>query len=159
MGKFAPALSGAEPFRIGYRSSITRKVTAFEVEAFARVTGDTNPVHLDEAYAKKTRFGRRIAHGMLVASYISALLGTKFPGPGTIYVNQGLSFLRPVFLGDTLEVSVTVTAYRPEKAILTLETAVHNQDGQKVLAGEAVCLVADVLAARAAGSLSGAAAG
>ena len=149
---------GESAFRVGQRSSLTRTVTAADVEAFARITGDTNPVHLDAAYAATTRFGRRIAHGMLVASYISALLGTKFPGPGTIYVNQGLSFLRPVFLGDTLEVSVTVTAYRPEKAILTLETAVHNQDGQKVLAGEAVCLVADILAARTS-AVSGAAAG
>jgi len=144
-------------FFAGQTSSITRTVTAAEVEAFARVTGDTNPVHLDEAYAAGTRFGRRIAHGMLVASYISTLLGTQFPGPGSIYMTQNLSFLRPVFLGDTLEVSVTVLRFRADKSILTLETAIRNQRGEKVLAGEAVCLVSDVLARSTA--RSGAAAG
>jgi 3-hydroxybutyryl-CoA dehydratase len=149
---------GETAFYIGQRVAVHRKVTAGQVEAFARVTGDTNPVHLDEGYAAQTRFGHRIAHGMLCASYISALLGTQFPGPGTIYVNQGLSFLKPVYLGDTLEVSVTVTGYRAEKGLLTLETAISNQRGEKVLAGEAVCLVGDVLAARAQVP-SGAAAG
>jgi 3-hydroxybutyryl-CoA dehydratase len=144
-------------FFVGQRVAVTRTVTAAQVEDFARVTGDTNPVHLDEAYAAGTRFGHRIAHGMLCASYISALLGTQFPGPGTIYVNQGLSFLKPVYLGDTLEVSVTVTGYRPDKELLTLETALHNQRGEKVLAGEAVCLVRDVTARSHA--YSGAAAG
>jgi 3-hydroxybutyryl-CoA dehydratase len=144
-------------FRVGQHSSITRTVTAADVEAFARVTGDTNPVHLDAAVAGQSRFGQRIAHGMLVASYISALLGTKFPGPGTIYVNQSLSFLKPVFLGDTLEISATVTRFRPDKGILTLETAVVNQRGEKVLAGEAVCLVSDI--AVQATARSGAAAG
>ncbi len=149
---------GETAFFVGQRAAVSRQVTAAQVEAFARVTGDTNPVHLDEAYAAGTRFGHRIAHGMLCASYISALMGTEFPGPGTIYVNQSLSFLKPVYLGDTLEVSVTVTGYRPEKALLTLETAIQNQRGEKVLAGEAVCLVRDVLAARSSVA-SGAAAG
>jgi 3-hydroxybutyryl-CoA dehydratase len=131
-------------FFIGQSASLTRTVTAEEVETFARATGDTNPVHLDEAYAATTRFGRRIAHGMLIASYISALLGTKFPGPGTIYMSQALKFLRPVFLGDDVTVTATVSAYRPERAILTLDAAVRNQHGEKVLGGEAVCLVEDV---------------
>ena len=133
-------------FYVGQTSKLTRTVTAADVEAFARITGDTNPVHLDEAYAAESRFGRRVAHGMLIGSYISALLGTQFPGPGTIYVNQTLSFLKPVYLGDRLEVSATVLKFRPDKAILTLATAVHNQRGEKVLSGEAVCLVRDVLA-------------
>jgi len=144
-------------FFVGQNASLTRLVTAEEVETFARATGDVNPLHLDEAYASHTRFGHRIAHGMLVASYISALLGTKFPGPGTIYKSQSLKFLRPVFLGDELTVTLTVTAYRPERAVLTLEAAVSNQRGETVLTGEAVCLVEDVLA-RAVRS-SGAAAG
>jgi 3-hydroxybutyryl-CoA dehydratase len=132
-------------FFVGQSESLTRTVTAAEVETFARVTGDANPVHLDETYAAGTRFGKRIVHGMLVASYISSLLGTKFPGPGTIYMSQSLEFLRPVFLGDELTVTATVTAYRPERAILTLEAVVRNQHGKKVLGGEAVCLVEDVL--------------
>ena len=132
-------------FFVGQTASLRRTVSAADVEAFARVTGDTNPVHLDEAYAASTRFHHRIAHGMLAASYISALLGTEFPGPGTIYISQSLTFLRPVYLGDTLEVSAVVSKFRPDKMILTLETAVTNQHGEKVLSGEAVCLVADVV--------------
>ena len=87
-------------FFVGETASLSRTVSAADVEAFAGITGDTNPVHLDEAYAATTRFHHRIAHGMLAASYISALLGTRFPGPGTIYVSQSLTFLRPVYLGD-----------------------------------------------------------
>jgi acyl dehydratase len=133
-------------FHVGQTSALSRTVSAEDVEAFARLTGDANPVHLDEAYAATTRFHRRIAHGMLAASYVSALLGTQFPGPGTIYMSQSLKFTRPVFLGDTLEVAVRVLNFRPEKAILTLETTVANQRGETVLSGEAVCLVSDVIA-------------
>ena len=133
-------------FSLGQSRSITRHVAAADVEAFARITGDTNPVHLDEAYAAGTRFKRRIAHGMLTASYISALLGAEFPGPGTIYLSQSVTFLKPVFIGDTLTVTATVAAYRPEKAILTLTTECRNQAGEKVLEGQAVCLVSDVAA-------------
>ena len=107
---------GDSSFEVGEHASISRTVTADAVETFARVTGDANPIHLDEAYAGGTRFGRRIAHGMLVASYVSTLLGTKFPGPGTIYMSQGFKFLKPVFLDDVLEISATVTAYRPDKS-------------------------------------------
>jgi len=144
-------------FFVGQSASLTRSVTAEEVETFSRATGDVNPVHLDEAYAAHTRFGRRIAHGMLIASYISALLGTKFPGPGTIYMSQALKFLRPVFLGDEVTVTVTVSAYRADRAILTLDAVVRNQRGEKVLGGEAVCLVEDVLkrAVRASGAAAG----
>jgi 3-hydroxybutyryl-CoA dehydratase len=148
---------GESAFEVGQHASISRKVTAEAVEAFAKATGDVNPIHLDEAYAAETRFGRRIAHGMLVASYVSTLLGTKFPGPGTIYVSQGFSFLKPVFLGDTLDISATVAKYRPDRGILTLEIAVQNQRAEKVLTGEAVCLVTDVATGQTA--RSGAAAG
>jgi len=143
-------------FFVGQSASLTRTVTAEEVETFARATGDNNPVHLDEGYASRTRFGHRIAHGMLIASYISALLGSKFPGPGTIYMSQALKFLRPVYLGDEVTVTVTVSAYRPERAILTLDAAVRNKWGDIVLAGEAVCLVEDIAASAA--RVSGAAA-
>ena len=131
-------------FSLGQSRSLVRTVLAEDVEAFARVTGDTNPVHLDEAYAANSRFGRRIAHGMLAVSYISALLGTEFPGPGTIYLSQSVSFRKPVFLGDTLTVTATVTAYRSDKSILTLATECRNQDGEKVVEGQAVCLVSDL---------------
>ena len=123
---------------------MTRIVTTEDVVAFARLSGDTNPVHLDEAYAATTRFGRRIAHGAIALAYISAVLGSHFPGPGTIYLKQTATFKLPVFHGDELTATVTVTAYRPERAILTLATQVTNADGAVVVEGEAVCLVAEV---------------
>ncbi len=129
----------------GQTASLTRTVSEADVEAFAWVTGDANPVHLDEEHAARTRFGRRIAHGMLVGSYISALLGSEFPGPGTIYMSQTMKFLRPVYLGDTVRVVATVAGYRSDRQILTLLTECFNQDGEKVLSGEAVCLVSDVV--------------
>ncbi len=131
-------------YREGQGASMTRLVTAEDVEAFARVSGDTNPLHLDPASAAAARFGKRIAHGMLAASYISAVLGTRFPGPGTIYLSQNLSFLKPVFLGDTITATVSVSKFRPEKGILTLATECFNQNGEKVVDGQAVCLVNDV---------------
>jgi 3-hydroxybutyryl-CoA dehydratase len=133
-------------FTEGQSASLTRTVSAADVDAFARLTGDNNPVHLDEAYASTTRFGRRIAHGMLAVSYISAVLGTTFPGPGTIYLSQNVSFLAPVYLGDTITATVTVSKYRAEKGVLTLLTECWNQDRVKVVDGMAVVLVTDVLA-------------
>jgi 3-hydroxybutyryl-CoA dehydratase len=144
-------------FTEGQRASLTRTVRAADVEAFAKLTGDTNPVHLDEAYAATTRFGRRIAHGMLAVSYLSALLGTTFPGPGTIYLSQSVSFLAPVYLGDTLTATVTVSKYRAEKGVLTLLTECWNQDGVKVIDGQAVVLVTDVAAAAGTGKQAAAA--
>jgi acyl dehydratase len=128
----------------GQTASLTRIVREEDVEAFAWATGDRNPVHLDERYAAGTRFHRRIAHGMLIGSYISGLLGTKFPGPGTIYMSQNMRFLKPVYFGDAIRVVVTVTGYRAEKAILSLRTDCYNQRGEQVIAGDAVCLVSDV---------------
>jgi 3-hydroxybutyryl-CoA dehydratase len=131
-------------FTIGQSASVTRTVSTEDVEAFARLSGDTNPVHLDEAYAEKTRFGHRIAHGAIALAYISAVLGSHFPGPGTIYLSQKASFKKPVYHGDTLTATVTVTAYRAERGILTLATEVRNGDGAVVVEGEAVCLVSEV---------------
>ncbi len=129
----------------GQTASLTRTISEADVEAFAWVTGDANPVHLDEEMAARTRFGKRIAHGMLVGSFISGLLGSQFPGPGTIYMSQTMKFLRPVYLGDTIRVVATVIAYRADKEILTLRTEIFNQRGDAVLSGEAVCLVSDVV--------------
>jgi 3-hydroxybutyryl-CoA dehydratase len=128
----------------GQTASLTRTISEADVEAFAWVTGDANPVHLDEEMAARTRFGKRIAHGMLVGSFISGLLGSQFPGPGTIYMSQTMKFQRPVYLGDTIRVVATVTAYRADRQILTLKTEIFNQRDETVLSGEAVCLVSDV---------------
>ena len=133
-------------FFLGESSRFTRTVTADVVDAFARVSTDDNPLHLDDDYAATTRFGKRIAHGMIAASYISAMMGTQFPGHGAIYMSQSLKFARPVFVDDVLEVVATVTEYDAERTIVTLATVVTNQHGKTVLAGEAVCLVSDVVA-------------
>lgn len=125
----------------GASASITKKISAKDVETFADLTGDQNPVHLDETYAQQTRFGKRIAHGILGASLISTVLGMYLPGPGTIYLSQTLNFVAPVYLDDTLTAEVTVTNVREDKPIVTLETQCLNQDNRLVLKGEAVVLV------------------
>lgn len=127
---------------VGTRASLTRTITEEDIQAFAMLTGDTNPLHLDDAFAQRTRFGRRIAHGFLTASLISAVLGTQLPGPGGIYLEQRLKFLKPVFPGDTIKAQVEVLHYDTEKRIVSLSTDCFNQYGEQVLSGEAVLLLA-----------------
>jgi acyl dehydratase len=127
--------------KVGDTASITRKITDQDICAFAELTGDHNAVHLDEAFAETTRFGRRIAHGMLGASLISAVLGNELPGKGSIYLSQSLQFLGAVYIDDTVTARVTVTKVREDKSIVTLETVCENQRGEIVIRGEAVVLV------------------
>lgn len=129
------------PFRVGASASLTRTITDEDIRTFARISGDANPLHLDDAFAGATRFGRRVAHGFLVASLVSAVLGTKLPGPGAIYLDQRLRFLKPVFPGDTITARVEVTGYRPEKGVVTLNTGCFNQNGEEVIGGQAILLV------------------
>lgn len=129
-----------EDLSVGQSAEIVRTVGAADIEAFAAVSGDVNPVHLDEAYARTTAFGERIAHGMLSAAYISAVLGTRLPGPGAIYLNQALRFRRPVKIGDTVTARVTVEALDAEKARVTLAT-VCQVAGKTVVDGEAIVMV------------------
>jgi 3-hydroxybutyryl-CoA dehydratase len=124
--------------KTGDTASQTLVVSGQVVECFGEVVGDRNPIHFDEAFAKTTRFGRRIAHGMLSASLISAVIGNKLPGPGSIYISQTLHFTSPVYLGDELTARVTVLSVRQDKPIATLETICSKQDGTVVLKGEAV---------------------
>ena len=124
----------------GQSAEMTRVASAAVVEAFAELTGDSNPVHLDEAYAKTTSFGRRIAHGMLGAAYISAVIGAKLPGPGSVFLTQNLRFRRPVRLGDTVTARVTIKTLYPQRAHVTLAT-VCEVDGKTVLDGEALVMV------------------
>jgi acyl dehydratase len=130
--------------KIGDTATITKKITQEDIHQFAELVGDLNPVHVDEEFAKKTRFGKPIAHGMWGASLISAVLGTKLPGPGTIYLSQTIKFLAPIFLGDTITARVEVINLRREKAIVTFHTVCENQDGKRMLEGEAVVLVEQV---------------
>lgn len=125
---------------IGMRASRTKTITDADVQAFAQASGDTNPIHLDDEYAAATQFGRRIAHGMLTASVISAILGNDLPGQGTIYLGQDLKFKAPVFIGDTITATVEVIKYREDRRIATFRTTCTSQDGTLVLEGEAVVI-------------------
>lgn len=124
---------------VGQSAEISHVVGERDLEAFAAVSLDTNPVHLDEAYARGTAFGGRIAHGMLSAAYISAVLGTKLPGPGAIYLSQSLRFRRPVRIGDEVTARVTVKALDEKRGHVTLETACLVA-GKTVLDGEALVM-------------------
>ena len=125
---------------VGDSAEVSKTITDEDVRAFAELTGDRNPVHLDEAFASATRFGRRIAHGMLGASLISTVLASELPGPGSVYLSQTLRFTAPVFLGDTVTARVTVRHVREDKPVVTLETVCTNQRGERVVEGEAVVL-------------------
>ena len=129
-----------EDLSVGQSAEISHTVTDADIRAFAAVSGDNNPVHLDEAYAAATPFKTRIAHGMLSAGYISAMLGTKLPGPGAIYLSQTMSFRRPVRIGDEVTARVTVSAIDPERSRVTLAT-VCEVAGKAVVEGEAVVMV------------------
>ena len=125
---------------VGQTAEVSHIVVEHDIETFAAVSGDTNPVHLDEAYAKTTTFGGRIAHGMLSVAYISAVLGTKLPGPGAIYLSQSTRFRRPVRIGDEVIARVTVKALDDKRGHVTLET-VCLVAGKAVVDGEAVVMV------------------
>ncbi len=122
---------------IGTQATLSRSITEDDILLFALVSGDHNPIHLDAEYAERSFFGKRIAHGFLIGSLISAVLGNALPGPGSIYLGQTLKFLAPIHIGDTVTVTVKVVALREEKRIVTLHTACTNQHGTLVLSGEA----------------------
>lgn len=126
--------------KIGDSASLTKTFSDEDVRSFAEISGDKNPVHLDDEFAAQTQFKKRLVHGMLTAGLISAVLGTELPGPGSIYLSQSINFRAPVFIGDTITATVTVTKLREGKPIVTLETVCKNQDDVVVLKGEAVLL-------------------
>jgi len=130
-------------FQVGDRASYTQTLSEAHVALFVGAVGDTNPLHVDEAYAKQSRFGRRIAHGLLVAGLISTVIGTRLPGVGAVYLSQTLHFLKPTYLGDTVTATAIVKAVREREKggyVLTLETFCENQRGERVVEGEAVVL-------------------
>ncbi len=130
-------------FEVGMSASRTQKFTDEMVRVFADISGDSNPIHIDDDYAAHTVFGRRIVHGMFTASLISAILANDLPGPGTIYLSQNLKFTQPVFIGDTITATVTVARYREERRLVTFDTVCENQDGETVIKGEAVVMAPD----------------
>lgn len=125
---------------VGQKASISKTITDADIYNFAGITGDFNPIHINDDFAKITRFGNRIAHGMLTSSFISTVVGMALPGAGALYLGQTLKFVKPVFVGDTIYVEVTVTEIRKEKKIFIASTIIRNQDGQEVVTGEATMM-------------------
>lgn len=129
-----------EDLQVGMRGTVSRTITETDLRNFSGVSGDTNPMHLNEEFASKTPFGGCIVHGMLTASLISAVIGTKIPGPGCIYMSQSLKFLAPVRVGDTVYAVATVTGLIAEKHRVVLETKCYVKD-TVVIDGEALIKV------------------
>lgn len=130
-----------EELTVGLRAEFAKTVTEADVVAFAGLSGDFNPVHVDAVAAARSRFGERIAHGMLSASFISTVIAMKLPGPGTIYLGQTLRFTRPVKIGDTVTARAEVRELVAAKRRVVLATTCTNQHGEVVVDGEATVLV------------------
>ena len=126
---------------VGQKASVSRTISESDVYLFAGVTGDLNPAHTNEEYAKTTHFKTRIAHGMLSAGLISAVLGMHLPGPGTIYTGHTLKFLAPVHIGDTITATAEIKSLDLERNRVVLTTTCANQEGTVVLTGEATALL------------------
>ena len=127
--------------KLGDKFTTSREVTDELIRKFADVSGDYNPIHLDEEFAKNTRFGKRIAHGMLSGAFISAVLGYELKERKIVYLSQTLKFTAPVFIGDTVAATATVINIREDKPIVTLETVCTNQNGETLVTGEAALMV------------------
>ena len=127
--------------KIGDSFSTSRIVTDEIIRKFADVSGDYNPIHLDDEFAAKTRFGKRIAHGMLSGAFISAVLGNEFRERKIIYLSQTMKFVAPVFIDDTVTATGTITNIREDKGIVTLETTCTNQNGETLVKGEAAVMI------------------
>lgn len=123
--------------QVGDTASFTKTISESDVYSFAGITGDMNPMHVNECYAKGTKFGKRIAHGILVIGLISNVLGNQLPGPGGIYVKQSYTFLNPTFIGDTITANVEVIDKDESKNRVWLRTYCVNQDGILVVDGKA----------------------
>lgn len=128
--------------KLGDKASFSKTITDADVTIFAGLTGDFNPVHIDSVYAKNTIFKNRIAHGMLGGSLVSTVLGTKMPGPGTIFMEQNLKFKMPVYIGDTLTVEVIFKeVLNSKKGVIKLENQITNQEGSIVTEGYSIVKV------------------
>ena len=131
-----------EDLSVGMTDIFTKTVTETDIVNFAGISGDTNPIHLDKMFAQTTIFKERIAHGLLSASFISAVLGTRLPGPGCVYLSQTLNFLAAVKIGDTVRARATVSSIDPKRRRVVIKT-VCSVDGKDVVEGEALLMVAN----------------
>jgi acyl dehydratase len=122
--------------RLGQRARRTQTVTAREVELYAEITGDRNPLHFDEAFAKSTRFGRLVAQGGIAAGMLNALVAMDLPGAGTVFMSQSLKYLAPTCLGDTLTAELEVLSLKPDKPVCQLRATIVNQEGTTLLEAE-----------------------
>jgi 3-hydroxybutyryl-CoA dehydratase len=129
-----------DQIKVGDTAEFAKTVTETDIYLYAGITGDFNPAHVNEVYAKNTFFKTRIAHGMLTAGFISAIIANQLPGPGTIYLKQDLSFLAPVHIGDTITGKVEIMELIPEKNRVRLKTTCSNQDGVIVISGEGLVI-------------------
>lgn len=127
-----------DDIKVGDSASFSKTIKESDIAKYAALTGDFNPVHMNAEYAKESFFKERVAHGMLVSGFISAVVGNQLPGPNTIYLGQELSFKAPVKIGDTVTAEATVLEKRDEKRIIKLKTTVTNQRGEIVVDGSAV---------------------
>lgn len=130
-----------EDFYIGQSASLKKVFCSEEVLAFAELSMDKNPIHLDQKFAEQTRFGSRIVHGFFAGSLISAVFGTQLPGEGAIYLHQEMNFRKPVYHGDEITATVTVTNIRKDKSILYFDTKCENEKGEVVIDGKAILKV------------------
>jgi 3-hydroxybutyryl-CoA dehydratase len=129
--------------KVGDKFSTSKQITDEVVRQFAELSGDYNPIHLDDEFAAQTRFGKRIAHGMISGALISAVLGNEFKERKIVYLSQTMKFVAPVFIDDTVTATGTITNLREDKPIVTLETVCTNQRGETVVKGEATVMILD----------------
>jgi len=133
-----------EDIHEGYEQSFQHLVTVDEVDSFAKLTGDYNPVHIDTDYAKLTNFGKRVVHGMLTSSFISTIIGMRIPGPGSLWLSQTINFVNPTYIGDIIEIKAVVTRISRSTRTVTLSISITNQNGLKLVEGESVVRMLEV---------------
>ncbi len=131
-------LTTYDDLKVGQTASLQKTITEKDLDLFIQITGDENPLHIDDDFARQTFFGQRIAHGMLSAAFFSTLVGMHLPGIGAIYKSQTLEFLRPVFVGDTLTAFFEIIAIDPEQERIEIKSWIDNQAGENVIEGKTV---------------------
>lgn len=127
-----------DQIQVGDEAKLEHLLTQADIQTFATLTGDFNPLHMDDAYAQRTQFHKPVVHGMLSASFISTVIGTILPGNGSLWVSQTLEFLQPAYVGDTLYIRIQVEQKSPAMRTLVLQTTITNQHGQKLISGKGV---------------------
>lgn len=142
--KVLPNTISFEEIYEGYEQSFKHLVTVDEVDSFAQLTGDYNPVHIDPEFAKLTNFGKRVVHGMLTSSFISTIIGMRIPGPGSLWLSQTINFVNPTYIGDVIEIKATVTRISRSTRTITLAIVIVNQNGLKLVEGDSVVRMLDI---------------